>query len=255
MLADFPFVKRVRAAAPGRSAARNKGAAVAGGELLAFLDSEVLPGPDWVEQAVTGLATHGGGCIVASTPEARLPKGGSAAVSYYESVRFHRAKDAAPVPTRVGDGVLMSRTVWRDVGPFDESSPTNVSEYAWLARSTHQGFPVERCPAGVRRTLGGSWDQLTSSVRGQVRSEVAVAQLLDHDPLRTRAERWAAYTKRLASETSRDALRDADVPAQARWGVRAAAAWAWLVRLDESLPDRRLPTSVRRRSRPPGPTP
>jgi hypothetical protein len=101
----------------------------------------------------------------------------------------------------------------------------------------------------VRRALDGSWGQLTARVRQRVRAEMALAQLHPDDQLRTRGERWGVYTRRLGSEISRN-LGDTDVPTQAWWGVRAAAVWAWLVRLDESLPDRRLPTSVRRRSHP-----
>ena len=104
-----------------------------------------------------------------------------------------------------------------------------------------------RAPAVVRRPLDGAWGQLTASVRRGVRAEVALAQLDPEDPLRTRAERWGRYTKLLASEFSQT-LRHADLPAEAKYGVAAAAVWAWLVRLDESVPDQRLPMSVRQRA-------
>ena len=249
VLADFPFVKRVRTVSPGRAAARNKGAAVASGDLLAFLDSEVVPVGDWAEKAVTTLLSHHTDCVVASTLQARLPDEGSASVGYYETLSFHHPKDAEEPLTGVGDGVLVSRAAWRTIGPFDEQPSVDISEYAWITRAAAQGFPVVRSPAVVRRALDGSWDQLTARVRQRVRAELALAQLHPDGQLRTRGERWGECTKQLVSEISRT-LRDADVPAQARWGVRAAAVWAWLVRLDESLPDRRLPTSLRRRLHP-----
>ncbi|SFU03633.1 Glycosyltransferase like family 2 [Geodermatophilus amargosae] len=250
VLADFPFATAVRAATPGRAAARNKGAAVARGDLLAHLDADVLPAGDWVEQAVTTLSSQDTDCIVASIPQVRLPDRGSPSVGYYGALSSHRTDPAAP-PTGVGEGVLLGRATWRALGPFDQLSPTGIAEYAWLARAAARGHPVVRAPAVVRRTVDSSWEQLTATVRQQVRAEMARSQLAPVDAMRTRGERWGEYTRRLVSETS-GALRDADVPARARWGVRAAATWAWLVRLDESLPDRRLPTSVRRRLDPSG---
>jgi hypothetical protein len=247
VLADFPFVKSVRAAAPGRSAARNKGAAVATGDLLAFLDADVLPTGAWVEQAVTAYRSHGPDCVVASTPQLRFPDGGSTSVGYYEALSLHAPDDDNRPIIGVGDGVLVSRAAWRSIGPFDQRSPVAISEYAWLNRAAALGLPVLRAPCVVRRPLDKTWDQLTTSVRRQVRAQMALAQLHPDDPLRTRGERWGVYTKRLAAETSR-VLRDGDVPPGARRGVVGAAVWAWLVRLDESLPDRRLPTSVRRRA-------
>jgi hypothetical protein len=42
-------------------------------------------------------------------------------------------------------------------------------------------------------------------------------------------------------------MKDADLSADAKCGVATAAVWAWLVRLDESVPDQRLPMSLRQR--------
>ena len=167
VLADFPFVKRVRAAAPGRPAARNKGAAVAGGELLAFLDSEVLPGPDWVEQAVTGLATarrglHRGQHAGGAAAERRL-----GAVGYYESVR---------VPSRQGRCARSyAGRRWRADEPGRVARRGAVRrELADECVGVCLAGPGARpgCPRGSAAppesggTLDGRWDQLTAGVRG-----------------------------------------------------------------------------------------
>lgn len=250
VLADFPFVQRVRAAVPGRAAARNKGAAVATGELLAFLSSDALPAADWVAKAVCAVDDIDDSSIVVSTLDVRQGRGGSAAVGYYESLSFRRSRQADRSPRAIGDGVLVTRATWRLVGPFDQELPALVADYAWLAQAAANGVAVVEGPCEVRRTLNTDWRQLTSDVRGRVRSEVALAQLDSQDRLGTRGARWSAWTRRLAAETTATALREAEVPIGAWWGVRAAAAWAWVVRLDESLPDRRLSPSVLHRSRP-----
>jgi hypothetical protein len=244
VVGDFPFAKQVRAAVRGRPAARNKGAAVASGELLAFLDSDVMPAGDWVENLVTAVDSHDTDCVVASMPQVRVPDGGSPSVGHYETLSFQRQADATDPPAGVGDGVLISRAAWRVVGTFDERSPAGIAEYAWIDRARAQGLPVVRAPAVVRRPLDNRWGQLTASVRRGVRAEVALAQLDPDDPLRTRADRWGRYTKQLASEFSQT-MRDADLSADAKCGVATAAVWAWLVRLDESVPDQRLPMSLR----------
>jgi len=57
-LRPFDRVVLAHEPAPGPAAARNKGIALARGEVLAFTDSDCIPDEDWIEKGARSLLTH-----------------------------------------------------------------------------------------------------------------------------------------------------------------------------------------------------
>jgi hypothetical protein len=117
---ECPFVKLARESRSGPPAARNKGAAIAGGEVLAFLDSNCRPAGDWIERAVAAVR---GPCIVAC----HVRNGGP-----------------DPCTERPGPGIaaamLVPAAAWRQIGPFDEGSgDAGGEEWEWSRRASEAG--------------------------------------------------------------------------------------------------------------------
>ncbi|NJP65600.1 glycosyltransferase family 2 protein [Streptomyces spiramenti] len=104
----------------GVSAARNRGAAAARGDILFFLDSDQALSPDSLENAVRLLRTDPGlGCVHGIIAAEPLVDDGP--VEWYRTLHAHhwRLRGVGPTPTAYFAAAAVPRQVFEDVGPFD----------------------------------------------------------------------------------------------------------------------------------------
>lgn len=102
---------------------RNRGAALAQGEYLAFVDGDVSVGPEWVERGLARLA-DGGAVAVGAFLE--VPQQGTwvqKAWGLHRRYR-HREETVHPVPWLGAANLLMRRTDFQAAGGFDAALRT-----------------------------------------------------------------------------------------------------------------------------------
>jgi glycosyltransferase involved in cell wall biosynthesis len=123
-----PRIRCVSQAAAGIGAARNRGAAEVGGELLAFLDGDDAWPVDRLERQLQAFST---------VPQPDLVFGH---IEQFVSPELDRAARAQLVcPDRPQPAVLVPRAVWDRVGPF--STTAVRSEFLdWLLRARELGL-------------------------------------------------------------------------------------------------------------------
>ena len=148
-------VVRERGAGP----ARNGGVTLARGEILAFIDSDCVAEPKWLEEGVAGLAGYDfvGGRVTVLVDDLAHMTGPEA----FERVFAFDFKTYITKKGFTGSGNLFCpRTVFDQVGGFR----TGVSEdVEWSHRARGMGFRLGYVPRAIvghpaRRT----WDELTS---------------------------------------------------------------------------------------------
>lgn len=126
----------VQAPIQGAGPARNSGAAVARGEILAFLDSDCNPQPDWIENGVRALATYdfAGGHVVTTAQDPSHPT----AVEAWELVFGFDFERYILVEGYTGSGNMW---VWREVFDAVGGFRAGVAEdMDWSFRATAAGF-------------------------------------------------------------------------------------------------------------------
>ncbi|MGW4639514.1 glycosyltransferase family 2 protein [Sphaerisporangium sp. NPDC004334] len=105
----------------GVSAARNAGVAASGGDILFFMDSDQALAPDALENAVAVLRGGEGYGFVHGVvaPEPMIDDG---AVEWVMTMLAHHARKraAGPTVTAMFQAAAMPRSVFDEVGPFDE---------------------------------------------------------------------------------------------------------------------------------------
>lgn len=144
-----PGIARVRAdvvldAGPERSAQRNAGAVAARGELLGFIDSDMVLEPEVVAQAVARLGAGDGAVIVPET---------SFGTTFWARVK------ALERSCYVGDETieaarLFSRTAWDAAGGYDEAIVAGPEDWDLHQRVRDAGFPVGRTAARIHHDEG-----------------------------------------------------------------------------------------------------
>jgi glycosyltransferase involved in cell wall biosynthesis len=120
------------------SAVRNQGAAVATGEMLAFLDADCAPSPDWLNRAASLCSRRR---IVGAFYG--IPAGSSwVARTWYGDES--KEKDG-PVPFIPSGDLIMHRETFLKVGGFDETIETN-EDCDFCERASAAGFEVVAYP-------------------------------------------------------------------------------------------------------------
>jgi len=146
----------------GAGPARNGGVAASRGEILAFIDSDCVAEPEWIEQALEGLAAYdfiGGRVkVLVEDPSHVTP------VEAFEREFAFDFKTYSEKKKFTGAGNLVcSRRVFDQVGGFR----TGVSEdVEWSRRAQAEGFRLGYVPTAiVGHPARRSWPELLAKWR------------------------------------------------------------------------------------------
>ena len=141
----------------GAGPARNGGAAVAIGEVLAFLDSDCVPEPQWIAEGVVALAGHdvvGGSVnVFANDPDKLTAAEAFECIFAFNNENYLRRKGFV-----VSANLFCEKVVFDRVGGF----ATGVSEDVdWCHRALAQGLRIGFAPkAAVGHPARRSWAEL-----------------------------------------------------------------------------------------------
>ncbi len=145
--AAHPTVRFARETTKGAAAARNRGVTETRAPVLAFLDSDCVPSPDWLETAlrlapglVPGQAEVLGG-RVDTFDETPPPRSGAEA---FETVfAFHQRDYIEKKGFSVTANLLTTRAVFEDTGPLIVGLSEDVD---WCHRATAKGHRIAYAP-------------------------------------------------------------------------------------------------------------
>ena len=193
-----PGMRLVRLPGPvGPAGARNAGAADCGSELLAFLDSDCVAEPDWLEALVPELAD----AAVAAAGGRVLPAGQRAWLERYEAVRSPldlgtkpaAAEPQTPVPYLVTANLVVRRSAFHAVGGFDPTLRCGEDvDLCW--RLNAAGHRLSYQPAGRVRHRHRS--EPAAFARTRIRYAASEASLLRRHPANGR---WLGFSPGMAA--------------------------------------------------------
>ncbi len=165
---------------PGSFAARNTGAQVAQGTILAFTDSDCIPASNWIERGVFYLQeTPSVGLIGGRVDVFVQDKHNLTPAELYDLVTaFPQQKYVETMHFSVTANMFTFKTVFETVGPFNENIKSG-GDLEWGQRSFAHGYPqlyaddvVIRHPARkqfaqirkkAKRIAGGFYDKKKDS--------------------------------------------------------------------------------------------
>ncbi|MGH7153251.1 MAG: glycosyltransferase [Acetobacteraceae bacterium] len=140
-----PGITVVPALERGAGQARNVGVAASRGSVLAFIDSDCVPEPDWIAHGIKGLTTHDfvGGNVVTFIRERDNPT----SVEAFEQVfGFDFARYISKLGFTGTGNMFVSRTVFERVGGFRAAVSEDVE---WSFRARSLGFSLGYVPDAV----------------------------------------------------------------------------------------------------------
>jgi glycosyltransferase involved in cell wall biosynthesis len=171
----------------GAGPARNAGARVARGEVLAFTDCDCVPDPAWLERGLAALAQADfvGGKMEVLVPSGRPMTGAEAfeGIFAFDNERYVREKHFT-----VTANLFCPRDVFQKVGPF-RTEVSEDNEWCWRARELgyRLGYAGD---AVVGHPARGDWAQLKSKWRRICAERHALMKERGGGALRWIAQTW-----------------------------------------------------------------
>lgn len=143
-----PHVSLLSIDEPGSYRARNRCLSLARGQVLAFTDADCTPHPTWLSEGLAALERTGRDLVagrVAVYPEHRPPR----PVELYEmESAFPQEKYVAAMSFGVTANLFVDRSVFEDVGQFDESLLSG-GDREFCERAVRAGHGIDYADAAV----------------------------------------------------------------------------------------------------------
>ena len=179
VVASSPRAQLLREPRRSSYAARNRGAAAARGEVLAFIDSDCIPGPDWLLSGVRCLEASPepafvGGEVDAFPQDPDRPT----AVELYETVHAFPMKRYLEELSFAGAGNLfITAAVFEAVGGFNGSLKSN-GDREFGERACRAGVrPVYSADARVTHPARRSFEEMRTKNRRRIEGAEALRAL------------------------------------------------------------------------------
>jgi GT2 family glycosyltransferase len=167
VVAGFPGVRLAVEPAPGPGPARNRGAALARGGLLAFTDADCRPEPGWLAALLAGFAADPGAAVLGGRVAivAADPAAPTAAESFDMVYGMRQDRLITGQGFAATANLAVRREAFAAVGPF--AGIALAEDMDWCRRAAARGFAVRYAPAAVvrhpaRRSLAAlarQWDR------------------------------------------------------------------------------------------------
>ncbi len=205
----------IHAPIQGAGPARNAGVAVARGAILAFIDSDCVPRPDWIEHGVRALENYDfvGGYVETAARDPARPT----PVEAWEMVFGFNFEQYILKEGYTGSGNMW---VWREVFDTVGGFRAGVSEdMEWSFRATAAGYRLGYQPGAVVSHLAReSWQDLLKRWRRVIAEHHALTR---EKPAGT--VRWLAWTAGMPLSIAPHALRVLRTNRLPDWKARVAA--------------------------------
>ncbi|PSN14668.1 glycosyl transferase family 2 [filamentous cyanobacterium CCT1] len=165
-VANFPHARFIHEPQPGSYAARNHGTTLAKGDILAFIDSDCTPAPDWLEKGVAKLIGLPKGGLVAGRVELyyQNPKHPTA-VELFDSITFlQQQKYIEQDHFGATANLFTYKSVIESVGPFNTNLKSG-GDAEWGNRVYNQGYTVAYADdSWVAHPARRSWQEIYKKV-------------------------------------------------------------------------------------------
>jgi GT2 family glycosyltransferase len=203
VVAGFPGVRLLHEPRPGPGPARNRGAALARAAILAFLDADCIPEPDWLRAILEGFAADPGAALLGGAVRVfpQTPGRPNPAEAFELVYGFRQQWQIARHGFAATANLAVRRTVFERVGPF---AGIDVAEdLDWGTRARAKGFAVRFAPdAVVRHPARRSMAEL----RRQWDRHISHHWSMQPKSLRGRAE-WALRAAAMAASPAAEIPR------------------------------------------------
>jgi glycosyltransferase involved in cell wall biosynthesis len=136
----LPFRGRVEVCGKsGSYAARNAGAKIASGDILAFTDADCIPCVEWLTAGVAELGKHDNKCIIGGDVHISAPTVRTGVALYQYATGFQQKENIVNKGFTATANLFCTERQFAVVGPFDERLLSG-GDRDWSWRAAQAGF-------------------------------------------------------------------------------------------------------------------